>query len=150
MACISSAALFYGTYAFNKDQREMGAWPTVTARVDATSVYQTRFNRADAYRQKIRYSFFIGNMRYSSDQLYSDRFNEGMHWATGDEAGKSLPPVGSDILVHYNPDAPANSVIFIMPVDDSGYYYAGGMLVFAFLMVWFVPKKDNFSLSPKS
>jgi hypothetical protein len=121
--CLAGGVLLYGTFARDYDQRRIAVWPTVDGHVLDDSVYSAYFNRHQVFRQHISYEYSIQGASYIGNRLYTNRFNEGLYWQTELDALQDLPAIGSEITVHYNPAAPSEAVLYILPLSDETYWF---------------------------
>lgn len=144
LACLFGAGLgIYGFAEIRRQQRLSAAWPTTPGRITKSSVIEfeetdrdsnettTKYRAAIAYRYRLGRHDYLGTTRkWGWTEIY----------ATAESARAALAafPVGRDVAVHYDPAAPATSVL--EPGNRKGafapLFFSAGFGGMAVLMLW--------------
>lgn len=125
--------------SYNRKQLdEMDQWPSIKAYIvsaDTTSV--SRKNQGIKYKQKLQYTYTINEITYINDQIaYGGSAPE---WQLETDAKKSLPKIGTEISIRFDPKKPSKSAIYIFTMSDtdenffhwfSGIFASIGILIF--------------------
>lgn len=128
---VASVGVFLPMCLRNGEEiRSMSRWPTVEGTVERSRLHAYSGKGGRGFLPEFEYRYSVaGNSYVGIRTSAAGMFASGVpHWREEATAMKSLPSRGSPIHVRYNPERPADSVIYVM--DPAGAdYLASAVLV---------------------
>lgn len=108
-----AAAIVHGLTTTLPRALASSGWPATTGRIEASEVIRgtggTAMPRSPGYQARVTYSYVVAGTRYRSDRVsYRDDIAKSRAHA---EQIAARYPVGNEVTVTYDPDAPSTSVL---------------------------------------
>ncbi len=117
--CVFGGVMLYLMVHINNLAVVWAARPVVKGKVVSTGIYTTSSKHGTYYHQSIDYAYVVNGQSFKGNKAWY-----GWHapsWSSEAAARAALPPRNGEIMVHYDPSYPANSVAHV--VVESGTQY---------------------------